>query len=67
MGGVGRTDRFSANVQVIVDARAWRTSGSAEHCQNVTVLGDGAHPDTGLTVPHRKRPGRVLPAEAERT
>jgi hypothetical protein len=71
--------RFSANVQVIVDAdtklvvacarpvpgttadaRAWRDSGLAAHCQGVTVLGDGAYINTGIVVPHRKRPGRTL-------
>ncbi len=25
------------------DAHAWRASGLAEHCQDVTVLGDGAY------------------------
>ncbi|GAB7109770.1 hypothetical protein JCM4814A_80850 [Streptomyces phaeofaciens JCM 4814] len=29
-------------------------------CQGVTVLGDGARINTGLVVPHRKRPGRPL-------
>lgn len=29
------------------DAKAWRDSGLAEHCQNVTVLGDGACINTG--------------------
>jgi hypothetical protein len=47
------------------DARAWRASGPAEHCQGVAVLGDGAHLSTGLIVPHRKRPGRALPAGEE--
>ncbi len=74
-----RNYRFSANVQVIVDAetrlvvaaglsgarqqadaKAWRDSGLAEHCEGVTVLGDGAYINTGLIVPHRKRPGRPL-------
>jgi hypothetical protein len=40
------------------DAKAWRDSGLAEHCQGATVLGDGAYINTGLIVPHRKRPGR---------
>ncbi|MEK8174470.1 transposase family protein [Streptomyces sp. M19] len=32
----------------------------------VTVLGDGAYNNTGLVVPHRKRPGRpLLKAEEE--
>ncbi len=75
----GRNYRFSANVQVIVeadtplviaaarpvpgataDAHAWRASGLSEHCQGVTVLGDGAYLDCGMAVPHRKRPGRAL-------
>ncbi|MGW2725348.1 transposase family protein [Streptomyces sp. NPDC001492] len=79
VGTSSRTYRFSANVQVIVDAdtrlvvaaarpvpgttadaKAWRDSGLAEQCQNVTVLGDGAYINTGLIVPHRKRPGRAL-------
>jgi hypothetical protein len=79
VGTSSRNYRFSANVQVIVDAdtrlvvaaarpvpgttadaKAWRDSGLAEHCQNVTVLPDGAYINTGLIVPHRKRPGRAL-------
>ncbi|MFE5159554.1 transposase family protein [Streptomyces sp. NPDC056697] len=79
VGTSSRNYRFSANVQVIVDAdtrlviatarpvpgttadaNAWRESGLAEHCQGVTVLGDGAYINTGLIVPHRKRPGRPL-------
>ncbi|MFE9976093.1 transposase family protein [Streptomyces hirsutus] len=79
VGASSRTYRFSANVQVIVDAetrlvvaaarpvpgntadaKAWRDSGLAQHCQGVTVLGDGAYLNTGLVVPHRKRPGRPL-------
>lgn len=40
------------------DAKAWRDSGLADHCEGVTVLGDGAHINTDLIVPHRKRPGR---------
>jgi antitoxin (DNA-binding transcriptional repressor) of toxin-antitoxin stability system len=31
----------------------------------VVVLGDGAYLSTGLIVPHRKRPGRALPAGEE--
>ncbi|OWA13218.1 IS5/IS1182 family transposase [Streptomyces sp. CS113] len=42
------------------DAKAWRDSGLAAHCEGVTVLGDGAYINTGLIVPHRKRPGRPL-------
>ncbi|MEU7488101.1 transposase family protein [Streptomyces sp. NPDC042319] len=79
VGTSSRNYRFSANVQVIVDAdtrlviatahpvpgttadvKAWRECGLAEHCQDVTVLGDGAYINTGLIVPHRKRPGRPL-------
>lgn len=79
VGTSSRNYRFSANVQVIVDAdtrlvvaparpvpgttadaKAWRDSGLAEHCQSVTVLGDGAYINTGLIVPHCKRPGRPL-------
>nr|WP_241518949.1 transposase family protein [Streptomyces sp. CB03238] len=48
------------------DAKAWRDSGLAQACQGVTVLGDGAYINTGLVVPHRKRPGRdLLPGEEE--
>lgn len=47
------------------DAKAWRDSGLAEHCEGVTVLGDGAYLNTGLVVPHRKRPGRPLLAGEE--
>ncbi|GLX54677.1 hypothetical protein Shyhy01_76260 [Streptomyces hygroscopicus subsp. hygroscopicus] len=79
VGASSRNYRFSANVQVIVDAetrfvvadarpvpgntadaRAWRDSGLAEHCHGVTVLGDGAYINTGLVIPHCKRPGRAL-------
>ncbi|KUL34731.1 IS5/IS1182 family transposase [Streptomyces regalis] len=79
VGASSRNYRFSANVQVIVDAdtrlviaaarpvpgttadaHAWRRSGLAGHCEGVTVLGDGAYLNTGLVVPHRKRPGRPL-------
>ncbi|WUQ36871.1 transposase family protein [Streptomyces sp. NBC_00234] len=78
-----RNYRFSANVQLIIDAdtrlviatappvpgnradaRVWRESGLAEHCHGVTVLGDGAYINTGLVVPHRKRPGRPWHASA---
>ncbi|THC47311.1 transposase family protein [Streptomyces sp. A1499] len=79
VGASSRNYRFSANVQVIVDAetrlvvatarpapgntadaKAWRDSGLAAHCEGVTVIGDGAYINTGLVVPHRKRPGRPL-------
>lgn len=79
VGSSSRNYRFSANVQVIIDAdtklviaaappvpgttadaRAWRECGLAEVCGGVTVLGDGAYINTGLVVPHRKRPGRRL-------
>ncbi|MFD5065851.1 transposase family protein [Streptomyces sp. NPDC058394] len=78
-----RNYRFSANVQVIIDAdtrlvvatarpapgnkadaQVWRNSGLAQHCEGVTVLGDGAYINTGLVVPHRKRQRRpLLPGE----
>ncbi|MCD9166300.1 transposase family protein [Streptomyces albireticuli] len=79
VGVSSRNCRFSANVQVIVDAgtrlvvatarpvpgttadaHAWRASGLAASCEGVTVLGDGAYINTGLIVPHRKRPRRPL-------
>lgn len=79
VGASSRNYRFSANVQVIVDAesrlvvatarpvpgntadaKAWRDSGLAAHCEGVTVLGDGAYINAGLIVPHRKRAGRPL-------
>ncbi|WP_447035020.1 transposase family protein [Streptomyces sp. DSM 118878] len=84
IGSSSRNYRFSANVQVIVDAdtrlviaaarpvpgttadaHAWRASGLAEHCQDVTVLGDGAYLNCGMVVPHRKRPRRPLLAGEE--
>ncbi|MET9648337.1 transposase family protein [Streptomyces syringium] len=85
VGASSRNYRFSANVQVIIDAdtklviaaarpvpgntadaKAWRDSGLADQCDGVTVLGDGAYINTGLLVPHRKRPGRaLLPGEEE--
>ncbi|CAL9667368.1 hypothetical protein SUDANB176_07292 [Streptomyces sp. enrichment culture] len=49
------------------DARARRDSGPAAHCEGVTVLGDGAHLNTGLIVPHRRRPGRPLRRVRKRT
>ncbi|MER6441047.1 transposase family protein [Streptomyces sp. NPDC001185] len=79
VGASSRNYRFSANVQVIIDAdtklviaaarpvpgntadaKAWRDSGLADRCEGMTVLGDGAYINTGLVVPHRKRPGRAL-------
>lgn len=47
------------------DARVWRESGLAEHCQDVIVLADGAYINTGLVVPHRNRAGRPLLAGEE--
>ncbi|MFK4693298.1 hypothetical protein RKD22_006233 [Streptomyces pristinaespiralis] len=84
-GASSRNYRFSANVQVIIDAdtrlviaaarpvpgntadaKAWRDSGLATTCAGATVLADGAYINTGLVVPHRKRPGRaLLPGEEE--
>lgn len=37
-----------------------------EQCEGVTVLGDGAYINTGLVVPHRKRPGWPLLAGEEK-
>ncbi|MDQ1032689.1 hypothetical protein QF035_010271 [Streptomyces umbrinus] len=84
VGASSRNYRFSANVQVIIDAdtrlvvatarpapgnktgaHVWRNSGLPDRCQGVTVLGDGAYINTGLAVPHRKRPGRPLLAGEE--
>ncbi|MFK0025063.1 transposase family protein [Streptomyces sp. NPDC090798] len=84
VGASSRNYRFSANVQVIIDAdtrlvvatarpapgctadaHVWRDSGLPQQCQGVTVLGDGAYINTGLVVPHRKRPGRALLAGEE--
>jgi len=48
------------------DTHAWRASGLSRHCEGVTVLGDGAHLNCGMAVPHRKRPGRtLLPGEED--
>jgi hypothetical protein len=38
---------------ITADAHAWRAFGLAEHCQDVTVLGDGAHLNCGMVVPYR--------------
>ncbi|MER7112486.1 transposase family protein, partial [Streptomyces sp. NPDC000229] len=84
VGASSRNYRFSASVQVIIDAdtklviaaarpvpgttadaKAWRDSGLAEQGEGATVLGDGAYINTGLVVPHRKRPGRTLLAGEE--
>ncbi|WP_181794251.1 transposase family protein [Streptomyces sp. WELS2] len=85
VGSSSRNYRFSANVQVVVDAdtrlaiaaarplpgptadaHAWRASGLSDHCQDVTVLGDGAYLNRGMAVPHRKRPHHpLLPDEEE--
>ncbi|WP_435852981.1 transposase family protein [Streptomyces vietnamensis] len=84
-GASSRNYRFSANVQVIIDAdtklviagarpvpgttadaKAWRDSGPAAVCEGVTVPADGAYINTGLVVPHHRRPGRdLLPGEEE--
>ncbi|MFC4014941.1 transposase [Nonomuraea purpurea] len=42
------------------DAHAWRDSGLAAHCAVATVLADGAHVNTGLVAPHRRRVGWPL-------
>lgn len=47
------------------DAHVWRDSGLPDRCEGVTVLGDGAYINTGLVVPHHKRPGRPLLAGEE--
>ncbi|MGW2292041.1 transposase family protein [Streptomyces phaeochromogenes] len=85
VGSSSRNYRFSANVQVVVDAdtrlviaaarpvsgttadaHAWRASGLSQHCQGVTVLGDGAYLNCGMVTPHRKRPHRpLLPGEED--
>lgn len=84
MAASSRNYRFSANVQVIVDAdthlviaaarpvagttadaHAWRASGLAEHCQDVTVLGDDAYLNCGMVTQHRKRAHRGLLAGEE--
>ncbi|MGA5120522.1 transposase family protein [Streptomyces pseudogriseolus] len=52
VGASSRNYRFSANVQVIVDAESRLVVATARP--------DGAYINTGLIVPHRKRPGRPL-------
>lgn len=47
------------------DAHAWRVSGLARRCEGVTLLGDGAYLHCGMSVPHRKRPGRALLKDEE--
>lgn len=47
------------------DAHVWRNCGPPERCQDFTVLGEGSYINTGLVVPHRKRPGRPLLAGEE--
>ncbi|CAL9670964.1 IS5 family transposase IS112 [Streptomyces sp. enrichment culture] len=48
------------------DAHAWRAFGLSDHCQDVTVLGDGAYLNCGMVVPRRERPHRpLLPGEEE--
>nr|WP_237285807.1 hypothetical protein [Streptomyces niveus] len=75
VGASSRNYRFSANVQVIIDADTrlviaaarpvpgntadagvWRDSGPVAACEGVTVLGDGAHINTGLVVPTPQTP-----------
>lgn len=83
VGASSRNRRFSANVQVIIDAdtklviaaarpvpgntadaKAWRDSGLTQISRGVPMLVDGAYINTGLVVPHRKRPGLpLLPGE----
>ncbi|MFJ1751415.1 transposase family protein [Kitasatospora sp. NPDC088134] len=79
VGASSRNYRFSANVQVVVDAdtrlvvaaarpapgnradaHVRRASDLPARCANAKVLADGAHINTGLAVPHRRRPGRPL-------
>ncbi|GAA4989677.1 hypothetical protein GCM10023205_71040 [Yinghuangia aomiensis] len=80
-----RNYRYSANVQVVVDAdsrlvvatgrpvpgnrsdaQAWRATGLADDCRGVALMADSAYINTGMAVPHRKRPGRpLLPAEED--
>ncbi|MFC4508073.1 MULTISPECIES: transposase family protein [Streptomyces] len=38
---------------------------SAQHCEDITGLGDGAYVNTSICAPHRRRPGRPLPAGEE--
>lgn len=42
------------------DAHVRRASDLPAVCADTTVLADGAHLNTGLVVPHRKRAGRPL-------
>ncbi|MFJ2944056.1 transposase [Streptomyces sp. NPDC087310] len=79
VGASSRNYRFSADVQVIIDAdtrlviaaarpapgskadaHVWRESDLPALAVSTTVIADGAHPGTGLIVPHRKRAGRPL-------
>lgn len=48
------------------DAQAWRASGLADACEDVPLIADGAYLNTGMAVPHRKRPCRqLLPGEED--
>ncbi|MEE1804510.1 transposase family protein [Streptomyces sp. JV176] len=79
VGASSRNYRFSADVQVIIDAdtrlvvaaarpapgskadaHVWRESDLPALAVSTPVIADGAHPGTGLIVPHRKRAGRLL-------
>ncbi len=56
--GHGSTTRGSVGLNA-------RDEVPAEHCQGVTVLGDGAYLNCGMAVPHHKHPRRPLPAGEE--
>ncbi|MEU6195949.1 transposase family protein [Streptomyces sp. NPDC047061] len=61
IGSSSRNYRFSANVQVIVDADTRLVIAVAR-----PVPGDGAYLNCGMVVPHRKRPHRpLLPGEED--
>ncbi|HLS78883.1 MAG TPA: transposase [Nocardia sp.] len=44
------------------DCRAYAESGVAHACRNAVVIADGGYQGTSVIIPHRRIPGRDLPA-----
>jgi hypothetical protein len=47
------------------DCKAFGESGAEHACRNVDVIGDGGYIATSAIIPHRRRPGKALPAWKE--